>query len=133
MTTSAGAVTMSPSATSRERRPALDVRGTGNRIACHKYRSRLHAFFVSSRRLASVRHPVYKRGISRGAGGTMSPVIRRAALGLAVVLLAAATAVPARAQASDPWMGMWVLDRAKSTFSGNVPERRSMTFEKVAN
>src|SRR5258708_24498986 len=63
MTTSAGAVTMSPSATSRVRRPTLDVMATGNRIACHRSRSRLHAFFDGSLPLASVRRRVYKRGI----------------------------------------------------------------------
>src|SRR3954464_2427490 len=60
----------------------------------------------------------------------MSQTIRSA--GLTLLLTIAAAAGPA-AQGPDPWMGSWVLDRANSTFSGNVPERRSMTFEKVAN
>jgi len=60
-------------------------------------------------------------------------MIRSAALGLVLVLMAVAMPVAVGAQTSDPWMGTWVLDRAKSTFSGNVPERRSMTFETVAN
>ena len=64
----------------------------------------------------------------------MSEMIRRAAaVTAAAVLLAVSAHMPAFAQAADPWMGTWVLDRANSTFSGNVPERRSMTFEKVAN
>ena len=29
----------------------------------------------------------------------------------------------------DPFIGRWVLDRAKSEFSGNVPERRITIFE----
>jgi len=52
---------------------------------------------------------------------------------MAATLLVAAAETRSLAQAADPWMGTWVLDRANSTFSGNVPERRSMTFEKVAN
>ena len=60
----------------------------------------------------------------------MSRSARRAAAVMAAVVFAQALAI---AQAADPWMGTWVLDRANSTFSGNVPERRSMTFEKVAN
>src|SRR5437763_16880615 len=51
---------------------------------------------------------------------------------MAAVSLVMAMPVRVAAQAADPWMGTWVLDRANSTFSGNVPERRSMTFEKVA-
>ncbi len=51
----------------------------------------------------------------------------------ALVLLALAAAeVRPTAQGSDPWMGTWLLERGKSTFSGAVPERRTMTFEKVA-
>ena len=64
----------------------------------------------------------------------MSGMIRgAAAVILAAVLFGASAQIPASAQAADPWMGTWILDRANSTFSGNVPERRSMTFEKVAN
>ena len=63
----------------------------------------------------------------------MSRMLRSAAVIVAAVLLGALAQTPASAQAADPWMGTWVLDRANSTFSGNVPERRSMTFEKVAN
>jgi hypothetical protein len=58
---------------------------------------------------------------------------RAAAVVTAVVLLGVFAQTPVSAQTADPWMGTWVLDRANSTFSGNVPERRSMTFEKVAN
>ena len=37
---------------------------------------------------------------------------------------------PAIAQTKDdPLIGRWVLDRAKSEFSGNVPERRITIFE----
>jgi hypothetical protein len=37
---------------------------------------------------------------------------------------------PALAQAKDdPFIGRWVLDRAKSEFSGAVPERRVTIFE----
>jgi len=60
----------------------------------------------------------------------MSRMIRRAAAAMAAIMFAQTLAI---AQAADPWMGTWVLDRANSTFSGNVPERRSMTFEKVAS
>ena len=64
----------------------------------------------------------------------MSGMLRRTATVVtAAVLLGVFAQTPASAQAADPWMGTWVLDRANSTFSGNVPERRSMTFEKVAN
>ena len=63
----------------------------------------------------------------------MARMIRRAAVVMAATLLVAAAETRSLAQAADPWMGTWVLDRANSTFSGNVPERRSMTFEKVAN
>ena len=30
---------------------------------------------------------------------------------------------------NDPVLGTWQLDRAMSTFSGNVPERRTVTYE----
>ena len=63
----------------------------------------------------------------------MSRMIRTAAIALAAAVLVVAADPRTFAQAADPWMGTWVLDRANSTFSGNVPERRSMTFEKVAN
>ena len=37
---------------------------------------------------------------------------------------------PATAQTKDdPFIGRWVLDRARSEFSGNVPERRITIFE----
>src|SRR5437773_203754 len=63
----------------------------------------------------------------------MSQVRRSTAGGIAAALLVLAAQMHSMAQTADPWMGTWVLDRANSTFSGNVPERRSMTFEKVAN
>ena len=34
---------------------------------------------------------------------------------------------------SDPFVGTWVLNRAKSEFSGNVPEKRKTTFEITAD
>lgn len=37
------------------------------------------------------------------------------------------------AQANEPLLGTWVLDRAKSTFGGQAPDRRTMKFEKVAD
>jgi hypothetical protein len=66
----------------------------------------------------------------------MSRMIRSAAAAIAAVLLVMtmpAIGTEVAAQAADPWTGTWILDRANSTFSGNVPERRSMTFEKAAN
>jgi hypothetical protein len=63
----------------------------------------------------------------------MSRTIRSAVVATAALLLTTAMGVRLAAQTADPWMGTWVLDRANSTFSGNVPERRSMTFEKVAD
>jgi hypothetical protein len=63
----------------------------------------------------------------------MSRLIRSAVVVAAAFVLTTAVGARLAAQTADPWMGTWVLDRANSTFSGNVPERRSMTFEKVAN
>jgi ABC-type glycerol-3-phosphate transport system substrate-binding protein len=63
----------------------------------------------------------------------MSRMIRTVAAVAVAVLLAPAAGTRVAAQAADPWMGTWVLDRGNSTFSGNVPERRSMMFEKVPN
>ncbi len=50
---------------------------------------------------------------------------------VAVVLALCSLDVPAvRAQAKDdPLIGRWALDRAKSEFSGNVPEKRVTIFE----
>ena len=62
----------------------------------------------------------------------MSRMIRTAGAVAVALLLVPAAGMRVAAQAADPWMGTWVLDRANSTFSGNVPERRSMTFEKAA-
>jgi hypothetical protein len=53
-------------------------------------------------------------------------------LGLAVISagLFCATGQPASAQTKDdPFIGRWVLDRARSDFSGAVPEKRITTFE----
>jgi len=56
-------------------------------------------------------------------------------IGLVAPILTSMLALDARlfaqANAADPFIGTWVLDRAKSTFTGAVPERRSMKFEKV--
>jgi len=41
--------------------------------------------------------------------------------------------VPLRGQANEPLLGSWVLDLAKSTFSGVAPDKRTMKFEKVAD
>ena len=58
-------------------------------------------------------------------------------VGLVLVAFAAAltlnTRVYAQANAADAFIGKWQLDRSQSTFSGAVPERRSMTFEKAGN
>ena len=63
----------------------------------------------------------------------MSKLIRRrVAVVAAVLLVALAMEMRPAAQGNEPWMGTWILERGKSTFSGAVPERRTMTFEKVA-
>ena len=55
---------------------------------------------------------------------------RRLVLVAAVVALCGASAVPARAQAKDdPLIGRWLLDRARSEFSGNIPEKRVTIFQ----
>ena len=36
-------------------------------------------------------------------------------------------------QATDPFLGTWVLNRVKSEFSGAVPEKRKTTFEIAAD
>jgi hypothetical protein len=41
----------------------------------------------------------------------------------------AATQLQVAAQGKDPLLGTWELDRAKSTFSGVAPDKRTMTFE----
>jgi hypothetical protein len=50
---------------------------------------------------------------------------------LAMAMTLCSLGVPAaRAQAKDdPLIGRWVLDRARSEFSGNVPEKRITLFE----
>jgi hypothetical protein len=51
-------------------------------------------------------------------------------LAATVAGLVCADAGPASAQSKDdPLIGRWVLDRSKSEFSGNVPERRVTIFE----
>ena len=51
----------------------------------------------------------------------------------AAAILIVSLAIPDRlaAQGNDALFGTWVLERGKSTFSGNVPDRRTMLFEKV--
>ena len=52
---------------------------------------------------------------------------------LGLVALAAGVFVPASAALAqtkdDPLIGRWVLDRARSEFSGNVPEKRITIFQ----
>ena len=57
---------------------------------------------------------------------------RKAAAVAVLAVLMLALPVQLAAQANDALLGTWVLERGKSTFSGAVPERRTMTFEKVA-
>jgi hypothetical protein len=56
-------------------------------------------------------------------------------IGLTVLVCAVLLQVDARlfaqANAADPLIGEWVLDRAKSTYQGNPPDWRTMTFEKT--
>jgi len=53
--------------------------------------------------------------------------------GLAIAALVIGLVVPARSAFAqtkdDPLIGRWLLERAKSEFSGNVPERRITIFE----
>ena len=37
----------------------------------------------------------------------------------------------AQANAADPLIGNWEMDRSKSSFTGNAPEWRKMSFEKT--
>ena len=57
----------------------------------------------------------------------------RFTLAIGVLASVIATAAPLLAQTGDAILGTWVLDRTKSVFSENVPEKRTMTFERVAN
>lgn len=52
-----------------------------------------------------------------------------------VLLLGAANADGPKlfAQAADPLLGTWALDRGKSTFSGAAPDKRIMKFERAAD
>ena len=56
--------------------------------------------------------------------GLVVAVLLSATLGVENLLLA---------QASEPLLGTWMMDRAKSTFSGIPPDKRIMKFEKVAD
>jgi hypothetical protein len=61
---------------------------------------------------------------------------RKLASAVLIGILAFLSAVGERhllAQANEPLLGTWVMDRAKSTFSGQAPDRRTMTFEKGAD
>jgi hypothetical protein len=60
---------------------------------------------------------------------SVQPVL--AAGALTVLIIALAVPVGVSAQGNDALLGTWVLERGKSTFSGAVPEKRTMTFEKV--
>jgi hypothetical protein len=66
-------------------------------------------------------------------GGIVFKRSYRFTLAIAVLASAFATATPLFAQAGDAILGTWVLDRTKSVFSENVPEKRTMTFEKAVN
>jgi len=50
----------------------------------------------------------------------------------AAAIVVALAQIPAVAQASNPFIGTWVMDRAQSTFSAGVPDKRVMRFEQVA-
>jgi hypothetical protein len=55
---------------------------------------------------------------------------RRLGLAAVVAALFSVGAHTLFAQAKDdPFVGSWVLDRAKSEFSGNIPEKRRTIFE----
>ena len=59
-------------------------------------------------------------------------------IGLVAAVFAASVVIDARllfaqANAADALIGNWRMDRAKSVFTGAVPEWRTMKFEKVAN
>jgi hypothetical protein len=60
--------------------------------------------------------------------------LRRLFLVLSAVLLVCGASRQAAAQsgAKDPALGSWQLDMAKSTFSVNRPEQRTLTFELTA-
>ncbi len=49
-----------------------------------------------------------------------------------VVIVVALAQMHSFAQASNPFIGTWVMDRAQSTFSGAAPDKRVMRFEQVA-
>jgi len=60
----------------------------------------------------------------------MKPCAPGLPLAVALVSLFSVGIPMAHAQSKDdPFLGRWVLDRAKSEFSGNVPERRITIFE----
>jgi hypothetical protein len=50
---------------------------------------------------------------------------------LAGLILALGLSIRLMAQGNDVLLGTWTLERGKSTFSGAVPEKRTMVFEKV--
>ena len=68
---------------------------------------------------------------SEAKGSAMLNSTRRVAPAVSsvlAVLLLGGTLLVAKA-AKDPVVGTWVLDLAKSTFSGNLPQKRLITFE----
>lgn len=63
----------------------------------------------------------------------MTRSIRHARVGVFVVITLlglVGTQLALVAQAKDPLLGTWELDRAKSTFSDVAPDKRTMTFER---
>ena len=60
----------------------------------------------------------------------MVRAVRSAARSAVAVVWLCVSALPVSAQTKDdPLIGRWVLDRARSEFSGNVPEKRITIFE----
>jgi hypothetical protein len=51
----------------------------------------------------------------------------------ALVCLSALGDARLHAQANEPLLGTWVMDRARSTFSGVAPDSRTMTFERQSD
>jgi hypothetical protein len=55
---------------------------------------------------------------------------RRLGFAVVAVSLLCLSVPPAMGQSKDdPFIGRWLLDRAKSEFSGNIPEKRITIFE----
>ena len=69
---------------------------------------------------------------TRGGADQMYPDYV-AKLGALIAERPAATAANAPRNADDPFIGRWRLNRGKSTFSANQPERRTILFEPVGD